>query len=100
MKKVIILQNSNVSFGLDATKIYQPDKYELYLIANQFSINIVNQKNQQNFYKKIFTTHDFSIENILPLIKNHIKINELCNIITNSEETMPICGEIRKNLGV
>lgn len=45
MKKIFILQNSFVSFGLDASKIYQPDKYQLHLIAALHSIDALNNSN-------------------------------------------------------
>lgn len=96
MKKIFILQNSILSFGLDAKKIYQPEKYRLYLIVNDFGFNILTQRNQEKFYSKIICTNNFEFENIRTLIDEMLANDpEPYNIVTNSEETMPICGILR-----
>lgn len=100
MKKIFILQNSNVSFELDAKLIYQPEKYDLYLIVNKFGYNTVLSRNQKVFYREIITTDDFSEKNIARLIKQLVDINSTFNIITNSEETMPVCGKVRVMMGL
>lgn len=100
MKKIFILQNSNVSFELDAELIYQPSKYDLYLIVNRFGYNAVSARNQNNFYTEIIITEDFSVDNITQRINQHIKDGSPFNIITNSEETMPVCGKIRVMMGL
>jgi len=100
MKKIFILQNSNVSFELDATLIYQPLKYELHLIVNNFGYNAVCARNQKEFYKEIITTSDFTPENIIQHVRQTIKYNSPFDIITNSEETMPACGKARVMMGL
>lgn len=100
MKKIFILQNSNVSFELNAALIYQPYKYELHLIVNNFGYNVVCAKNQKNFYKEITTMSNFTAENIVQHIRQSITDNSPLDIITNSEETMPACGRVRVMMGL
>ena len=100
MRKIFILQNSYVSFGLDVEKIYQPHKYQLYLIINEFGMNIVKEHGQIKFYSQICVTKNFDFENILALIKSFSQSNESIDVVTNSEETMPVCGKIRKFLNI
>ncbi len=100
MKKIFILQNSNVSFELDAELIYQPSKYDLHLIVNEFGFNAVCARNQNKFYKEIIITDNFSVENIVNYISQFIEDNSKINIITNSEETMPVCGKVRVIMGL
>ena len=98
MRTIVILQNSQLSFGLDAANIFQPKKYQLVLIVNDFCEKIVIKNNQMQFYKEIVVTNDFSFENISLIIKNIVASGMLLNVVTNAEETMPVCGEIRKFL--
>lgn len=100
MKTIVILQNSQLSFGLDAAKIYQPNKYRLCLIVNEFGNTILKKNNQEKFYAKIHVTNDFSVENILSVIKEFFQPDSSFNVVTNAEEAMPVCGEIRKYLGL
>lgn len=100
MNDIIMLQNSNVSFGVNAEKIYQPQKYNLHLIVNQFCFNILKSKNQEKYFKNIVVTDHFEFENILSLITNFIQGRDKFDVITNSEETIPICGKMRLHLGI
>ena len=95
-----ILQEQPSSFGLDAKKVYQPDKYHLYLIINSFGKTIVEKNQQEKYFKKIFVTNDFSQSNILSLINSCLTKNNNFTVITNSEETMPLCGKVRVALGI
>ncbi|OGT53638.1 MAG: hypothetical protein A3F17_01135 [Gammaproteobacteria bacterium RIFCSPHIGHO2_12_FULL_41_15] len=98
-KKIFILQNSQVSFGLDAAVIFNPEQYDLYLIVNNFGHDIVLKKNQQHFYSQIHVTQNFDAAFLIRLILS--ESNEyLFDVVTNSEETMPICGKIRKEFGL
>jgi hypothetical protein len=100
MKAIIILQNSNLSFGLDIEEIYQPSKYKIHLIVNSFGFEKVNFQNQNHFFESIFKTEDFAYENILKLVRKIIDNSKDFDVITNSEETMPVCGKIRVALGL
>ncbi len=100
MKKVIILQNSDLSFGLDASKLVNTKKYQLYLFINKFSFDILTQQNQEKYYTEIFITDDFSFHNISTKITSLLQGYNDFNVVTNSEETMPICGEIRQFFGL
>lgn len=98
MKTLLLLHNSYLGFGLDASHVYQPDSYEIFLIINEFGYAIVKNKNQSQYYKKIIVTNDFSFENILFHIHRYIKKDALIEVLTNSEETIPVCGQLRKFL--
>jgi len=100
MKTIVILQNSYISFGLDASKIFQSDKYKIYLIINEFGFNIVKSRQQNQYYEKILVTNDFSYENILSLINTCKENSTDFDIVTNSEETMPVCGQLRVKFGL
>lgn len=100
MKKIILLQNSYLSFGLDAGKIYQPHKYHLYLVVNEFCHHIVQQSQQSDYYNEIFVTNNFDINSMVNLLNSIIGNSNDFDIITNSEETMPICGKLRVHYGL
>jgi len=100
MRQIFILQNSQLSFGLDAGKIYQPHKYKLYLIVNDFGYEIVKRKKEYDFYEKIINTNNFDFENVLSLIVSCLLSNNSFDVVTNSEETMAVCGKIRKFLNL
>lgn len=100
MKTIIILQNSYISFDVDALKIYQPTQYKLVLIINEFGAAIVKNKHQETYYEQIIITNDFHLNNILAIIRDQVTPSQGYSVITNSEETMPICGEVRLNLGL
>ncbi len=100
MKKIFILQNSFIRFGLESEKIYQPEKYSLYLVINKFGSETALKPQQSKFYTKVIVTDDFSLENIILLIKSYIDKDDEFDVVTNSEETMPICGQIRVNLNL
>lgn len=100
MKKIFILQNSQVSFGLDASKLYHPDRYLIYLISNSFCENIVKAKQQTKYYEKIFTPPHFEAQLITSIIESQLGKNDAFDILTNSEETMPICGKLRVHFGL
>ena len=100
MKKVFILQNSLVSFGLDVRKMHQPSKYELHLIINSFGEKIVKNQGHENYYKSITILQEFTLEAVVKIINEKRSFADECNVVTNSEETMPICGEVRKYLNL
>src|SRR5690606_36913363 len=100
MKKVILLQFSQYLFELDASKIFNPDKYELYLITNSFCADLVTSRHNDKYYTEISVTNDYSISNIFKIANTIIKGSNDFDVITISEETMPICGEVRKLFGI
>ena len=97
---VVILHNSHLlGFNLDASKIYQPEKYDLHLIVNEKSYHILNDKNQARYYKDIVVTEDFSRDVLVRDLKSKFQDRQI-NVVTGSEDTLPICGEVRLALGI
>lgn len=96
MKTIFILQNSNLSFGLDARKTYQPEKYNLNLIVNEFGYILLQQRCQTQYYNSVTKTDDFTFQNLKELIKQHLEnSDDEFDIVTNAEEAMPVCGKLR-----
>lgn len=101
MKDIIVLQNSKLSFEMDMKKITNPQKYNLHLIVNKFGQKKILEKNLGHYLSSKHVTEDFSygnINNIIHKIKNNSSFP--INIVTNSEETMPICGNFRVRYGI
>lgn len=101
MKSVFILQNSLLSFGLDISKIYNPKKYNLYLVVNDFGFNKLKDRGQEHYFSNIYIVEDFSFEKIKDIIANEIgsKLSSL-EIVTNAEEAISICGKLRVYFGL
>lgn len=100
MKKVFILLNSTILFDLQAKDIAQPEKYELYLITNSFGADIVNRNHQTSYLKEMIITDDFSFDAILQHIQSRIDTKNDVMVITNSEQTVSVCGKIRVALNI
>lgn len=96
MKYIYILQNSQLSFDMDISKIYCPEKYLLLLIVNEFGLKKLVEKNQQRYFKKIWETENFDFINLKNIISEHNKNNHSSfQIVTNAEEAVDVCGRLR-----
>lgn len=96
MKNVYLIQNSNLSFDMDISKIFSPKKYSLILITNGFCLKKLKSRNQIIYFDKIFETNDFSFDNLKALIvKNQSASNKPLDIVTNAEEAIIVCGNLR-----
>ena len=100
MRKIFILQNSLLSFNIDAKKLYNPNKYRLIIIINDFGNKILKSKLQEQFYDKVISCQDFSFETIEKLILENTENSNYFDVVTNAEEAMPVCGLIRKRFGL
>jgi hypothetical protein len=101
MKQVFILHcSSKLSFNFDVSMIYQPNKYELHLIVNTSSYDLITLNQQDKFYKSVLITDIFTVATLTEYIKSNINPSDEINVITNSEETIPICGQIRRQLNI
>ena len=76
--------------------LYSPEKYSLLLITNSFSRNKLHGRNQESYFDKIWETEDFSFDNLKEIISHHqSKSNIPLNIVTNAEEAVIVCGNLR-----
>lgn len=101
MKNIYIIQNSELSFDMDLSQLYAPEHYTLFFIANHFSFEKLKQKNQEHYFEKIWLTDDFSFEFLKEIIQNNQKTSSLpFTIVTNSEESMLVSGELRKYFSI
>ncbi|TAK72177.1 MAG: ATP-grasp domain-containing protein [Gammaproteobacteria bacterium] len=101
MKKIIILQNSPV-FTVDIAKIFNPNFWELHLLANKESYNHLHNRNQHILFNTITIIHDFNFNNlknnIIPIINNVDK--ESVVFATNSESLVGITGQLREYFNI
>ncbi len=101
MRNVILIDNSILGqFELDISKLYQPHKYQLHLITNSKIITKIKTNNHLQYFNKTATLCDFSEKNICKTILNDFNMPFSDNIITSSEETIPLCGRIRKEFDI
>ncbi len=99
-RDVVILQNSQYSFDMDAAKIYQSEKYNLILLINEFSYDIFKTKNAFKYFNAVIKMDDFSLSETTRTIQQITNHNTNLKVVTNSEETIPLCGEVNKFLGL
>src|SRR3990167_10454633 len=96
MKNIYIIQNSNLSFDMDISKIYSPKKYNLFLIINKFGLEKLNNRKQNSYFNNIWITDNFSFDYLQNIIStNQIGNNLPLQMVTNSEETVAVCGKLR-----
>ena len=95
MKNIYILQNSCLSFDMDISNFYSPMKYSLYLIVNRFSFKKLRERNQEKYFKKILVTDNFNFDYLKEFISLHQNNNDSLQIVTNAEEAIAICGQLR-----
>jgi hypothetical protein len=100
VKNVIILQNSHLSFGMDISKIYNPKKYNLILITNDFCFKKIAERNQQYFFYSVHVVSDFTFQFIEKLIIDIVQSGLPIDIVTNAEESMILCGKLRVRFGL
>jgi hypothetical protein len=96
MKNVYLIQNSNLSFDMDVSKIYSPKKYSLFLIINKFGLKKLKNRKQESFFEKIWEIENFSFKKIREIIfLNQEKSSAPLQIVTNAEEAVTVCGHLR-----
>lgn len=96
MKNVYLLQNSNLSFDMDISKLYVPHKYTLHLIVNDFGLNKLKARKQTHFFKHIWTTDNFSFDHLKNIISKAQANNRMpLQIVTNAEEAITVSGQLR-----
>lgn len=96
MKDVFIIQHSNLSFDMNIAKIYNPKKYNLFLIIDSFCFEKLKARKQENLFEKVWCIEDFSFSRLKRIIEDYICCKNVnLKIVTNSEETVQVCGDLR-----
>jgi hypothetical protein len=96
MKNVYLIQNSNLSFDMDISQIYFPEKYSLFLITNKFGIEKLKSRNQHSYFNKVWETEQFSFDHLKEIISiNQTESGNQLQIVTNAEEAVIVCGNLR-----
>src|SRR5579864_7930781 len=97
MQNIYIIQNSQLSFDMDISQLCSVDKTTLFLIANEFSLEKLSKRDQAHYFKKIYPTENFSFSTLREIIEENQKEKIApFNIVTNSEESVLVCGELRE----
>ncbi len=95
-KNIYILQNSNLSFDMDISQMYAPEKYSLFIIINKFSLDKLTQRKQDHYFDKIWLTENFDFASLREIIINNQASQNLpLQIVTNAEEAIIVCGNLR-----
>lgn len=95
MKNIYIIQNSNLSFDMDISKIFSPHEYSLFLITNQFGKQKITDKDYEQYIHEIWVTENFNLENLSKIITDtQIKYPHTLEIVTNAEEAVKVCGNL------
>jgi hypothetical protein len=96
MKNIYIIQNSELSFDMDISKIYSPAKYSLFLITNKFGVEKLKSRNQNIYFNKVWETEKFSFDHLKEIIStSQTESGNQLQIVTNAEEAVIVCGNLR-----
>lgn len=97
MKNIYVVQNSELSFDMDISQLYSPGQYRLFLFVNKFGESRLSQRKQESLFEKIWVTDRFDFESLKSSIEENQKNNiSECLIVTNAEESVSVCGQLRK----
>ena len=96
MKNIYLIQNSNLSFDMDISKIYSPKKYSLFLVVNKFGLKKLKSRDQGLYFEKIWETENFEFNFLKEIISiNQKSYSASLQIVTNAEEAVTVCGHLR-----
>ena len=95
MKQVFILHcSSKLSFNFDVSMIYQPNKYELHLIVNTSSYDLITLNQQDKFYKSVLITDIFTVATLTEYIKSNMNVSNGILVDVNHVEIFKYLDDI------
>lgn len=101
MKKIFILQNSNIPYDMHIAALYNPKKYKLYFVLDDLNFLAMKDKGDERYFEDVIRMNVFDIENVLARIKNLIaSLDDEMDFVTEAEECVVLCGELRKYFGI